>query len=279
VIRCDVVVLTWNDPPAMLDVAVRSALAQRDCDVHVYVVDNGSAPPARPLEDARVVLQRQAENLGVGGGRNVGVAAGSAPYVCLLDSDARLHDGALARLVAPMVHDASVGLTAPVFTGQAPEASGGRAPTFRRKVERALNRTDVYERSPRQGIGDQWDVDFVIGACQVFRRDVFDAVGGIDDSAAFGPEDVDFCLRVRASGARVVQVAGAGCDHPPRRAFKGLTSARGVLHSLAVVRHLWRHRGAARSSGDVEHPLERDPGPLRRVGVDDDLVDDLAAHE
>jgi hypothetical protein len=32
-------------------------------------------------------------------------------------------------------------------------------------------------------------------------------------------------------------------------------------------------------SGDVEHALQRDAGPLRRVGVDDDLVDDLAPHE
>jgi GT2 family glycosyltransferase len=230
-------------------------------------------------DDERVVLLRQDVNRGVGGGRNVGVAAGDAPYVCLLDSDARLHDGALGRLVGPMVADPAVGLTAPVFTGQRPEASGGRAPSLRRKLARALNRTDVYERTIGQGIGDHWDVDFVIGACQVFRRSVFDEVGGIDASAAFGPEDVDFCLRVLAAGSRVAQVADAGCDHPPRRAFKGLTSVRGMLHSLAVVRHLWRHRGQRRRSGDVEHPLERDASPLRRVGVDDDLVDDLAAHE
>jgi GT2 family glycosyltransferase len=240
----DIVILTWNDDPTMLDSAVGSAVAQVEFDARVWVVDNGSASPAA-VHGERVILVRREENLGVGGGRNVGARIGEAPFVCFLDSDARLHDRALAVLVAPMLADETVGLTAPVFSGQAPEASGGRAPTLRRKVLRGLNRTDVYERTEHQGVGDHWDVDFAIGACQVFRRAAFDAVGGLEDSASFGPEDVDFCLRVRDAGWRVVQVADAGCDHPPRRAFKGLTSARGLRHSAAVVRHLWRHRTRA----------------------------------
>jgi GT2 family glycosyltransferase len=281
VTRVDVVVLTWNDG-VLLDKAVASALAQEGVTVRVIVVDNGSAPPAHC--DPSVHLIRLEENLGVGGGRNVGVRAGDAPFVCFLDSDARLHAHALAALVAPMLDDSAVGLTAPVFTDQVPEASGGRAPTLGRKALRALNRTDVYARTPGQGAGDRWDVEFAIGACQVFRRAAFDAVGGLDDHANFGPEDVDFCLRVRERGWRVVQVASAGCDHPPRRAFKGLATRRGLHHARAVVGHLWRHRGGARrrrtmSSGDVEHALERDPRPLGGARVDGDLVHDLAGDE
>ena len=239
-VRVDVVVLTWNDGELLHD-AVASAATQSGVDPVVLVVDNASEPPAEVTVPG-VELVRNQENLGVGGGRNLGVRAMRSPFVCFLDSDARLHPGALTRLVTPMLDDPSVGLTAPVFTGQRPEASAGRAPTFRRKLERAFNRTDLYERTSHQGDGPRWDVDFAIGACQVFRRAAFDAVGGLDDSASFGPEDVDFCLRVRAAGWRVVQVADAGCDHPPRRAFKGLASARGLHHAAAVLRHLWRNR-------------------------------------
>jgi glycosyltransferase involved in cell wall biosynthesis len=67
----DVVVLTWNDDPAMLDVALDSALEQQSCAVRLFVVDNGSAPPA-VVADERAQVLRQDENLGVGGGRNVG---------------------------------------------------------------------------------------------------------------------------------------------------------------------------------------------------------------
>ena len=237
----DVIVLTWNDG-TLLDVAVRSALLQRRVDVAVTVVDNGSSSPAT-VNDVRVQLIRSEANLGVGRGRNVGVRATEAPFVCFLDSDAATSTRMRSRkLVAPMLDDETIGLTAPVFTGQRPEASAGRAPTFGRKVARALNRTDVYARTPGQGVEARSDVDFAIGACQVFRREVFERIGGLDESAAFGPEDVDFCLRVRAAGWRVVQVATADCDHPPRRAFKGLATARGIRHTAAVLRHFWRHR-------------------------------------
>jgi GT2 family glycosyltransferase len=246
-VRVDVVVLTWNDGDLLHD-AVASAASQAGVDPVVLVVDNASDVPAEVTVPG-VELVRNQENLGVGGGRNLGVRSTYSPFVCFLDSDARLHPDALARLVAPMLNDPSIGLTAPVFTDQHPEASAGRAPSFRRKLERALNRTDLYEPTAHQGDGHSWDVDFAIGACQVFRRAAFVAVGGLDDSASFGPEDVDFCLRVRAAGWRVVQVAEAGCDHPPRRAFKGLASACGRRHAVAVLRHLWRHRQVTREAG------------------------------
>jgi GT2 family glycosyltransferase len=238
--RVDVVILTWNDGD-LLAVAVKSVLQQADVDVAVTVVDNGSAPPAVAAAPG-VRMIRSETNLGVGGGRNLGVGAGSAPYVCVLDSDARLHPGALARLLEPVAGDDTIGLSAPVFSGQRPEASGGRAPTLRRKVLRGLNRTDVYAATPGQGAGPWWEVEFAIGACQLFRRDAFDAVGRLDASARFGPEDVDFCLRLRRAGWRIVQVDGPICDHPPRRAFRGVWTRRGAAHAAAFARHWWRQR-------------------------------------
>jgi GT2 family glycosyltransferase len=242
--RVDVVILTWNDGP-VLHRAVESALAQSGLDVTVTVVDNGSDPAAE-VTDPRVTVIRSEVNLGVGAGRNLGVRAGAAPFVCVLDSDARLHPDTLSQLLRPLRADPQVGLAAPVFTGQPPEASAGVAPSLGDKVRRALNRTDVYRRVPGQGAGDWWTVDFAIGACQLFRRASFEAVGGMDASAMFGPEDVDFCLRLRTAGWRTVQVGSAWCDHPPRRAFKGLATRRGLGHASAVVRHLWRHRCATR---------------------------------
>jgi GT2 family glycosyltransferase len=238
----DVVVLTWNDG-AELETAVHSALGSTGVDVHVIIVDNGSSPPAPRVDDGRVHLIRSEQNLGVAAGRNRGVLAGAAPYVCLLDSDARLHRSALESLLHAVRDDDRVALAGPVFTNQPPEASGGRAPTVRRKLARALNLTDIYESTPRDPDDRAWDVDFVIGACQLFRRAAYEQVGGIDESFFYGPEDVDFCLRLKDRGWRIVQVGRAGCDHPPRRRFRQPLTRRGVAHAWAIARHLWRHRG------------------------------------
>jgi N-acetylglucosaminyl-diphospho-decaprenol L-rhamnosyltransferase len=236
--QLDVVILTWNDG-ALLDAALRSALGSVDVEVHVIVVDNGSRPPAVIPSDPRVRLVQNAENLGVAPARNQGIRAGESPLVCLLDSDATLTPMALRRLIDILDAEPAVALVGPVFVGQPPEASAGPAPTLRVKLERLLNLRSTYATvGPR---GPAWDVDFCIGACQVLRRAAWEAVGGLDESYFYGPEDVDFCLRLREAGWRIMQVR-ADVQHPPRRRFRGLATRRGMQHAWGVGRHLWRHR-------------------------------------
>ncbi len=234
----DVVILTWNDGD-LLRSAVASALASEGVDVNVFVVDNGSEPPATVVDDPRVTLRRNPTNRGVAPARNQGARLGSAPLICFLDSDARLRPTTLAALAEPLGAP-DVALAAPVFSGQRPEESAGRAPSL---VDKAL-RVSGLRRDYRSvaTVGPWWDVDFAIGACQLVRRGAFEAAGGFDESYFYGPEDVDLCLRLREDGARVVQVGTAACDHPPRRRNRGLLTRRGIRHGRAVARHLWRHR-------------------------------------
>jgi GT2 family glycosyltransferase len=207
----------------------------------VIVVDNGSDDPVVVADRDDVVLLRQDTNLGVAPGRAVGTAAATAEVICFLDSDARLQPDGLARLVGVLEADPTVGLVGPVFDGQRPEESGGRAPGVGVKLARALGRRDDYRPMARPG-QDHWDVDFVIGACQVFRRSAYEEVGGLDTSIFYGPEDVDLCLRFAAAGHRVVQVAGSTCQHPPRRRNRRLLTRRGLAHAWQVARHLARRR-------------------------------------
>jgi GT2 family glycosyltransferase len=241
----DVVVLTWNDGE-LLDAAVRSALASRGVDVRLIVVDNGSDLPPELPADSRISLLANPANVGVAAGRNQGAASGESEFVCFLDSDAQLYPESLSRLLAPLVADERVALSVPVFTGQAAEASAGRAPSTTDKVLRVMNLREGYRRVPTDGAW--WDVDFGIGACQLVRRSDFLAAGGFDASYFYGPEDVDLCLRLRESGRKVVQVGGARCDHPARRRFRGLLTQRGLQHGWAVARHLWRHRHFRRTA-------------------------------
>ena len=230
-------ILTWNDG-ALLDRAIASVSTGDELMTNVIVVDNGSDPPARVPPG--VVLVRNDANVGVAAGRNQGIEAGSAPLVCLLDSDAELTPGALSRLVDELVRT-DAALVVPVFAGQDPAASAGRAPGLGRKVLRVAGLTATYRSMPRGSAGS-WPVEFGIGACQVFRRSWWELVGGIDESFFYGPEDVDFCLRLGAAGGTVRQVPGAPVIHPARRRHRRPLDAAGLAHAQAVARYLHRHR-------------------------------------
>lgn len=238
----DVVVLTWNDGP-LLEEALESARGASGVNVNLIVVDNGSDPPAEARADTSL---RNDVNAGVAAGRNQGVRAGLAPYVCLLDSDARLLPDALRSMVDALDRDDRMGLAVPVFVGQLPSASAGAAPTLLRKVARALGLTSLYS-CREEFIDGVRAVDFGIGACQVFKRAAYASVGGLDETYFYGPEDVDFCLRLKSRGWRICQVESAGVIHPPRRRNRHLLTRRGLAHASAVARHLWRHRAFGRA--------------------------------
>lgn len=254
----DVVILTWNDGP-LLGAAVRSALQSEGVGVAVTVVDNGSDLPLDLPDDPRIRVLRNADNRGVAAGRNQGIRWGSAPWVCILDSDACLEPRSLASMIAAAADDAAI--VGPVFAGQRPEESAGRSPTLGLKVRRVLGLTDTYAAGPgarpNEGLtaatettgasapsdppDGPRDVDFVIGACQLVRRVAWQTIGGIDERYFYGPEDIDFCLRMREAGWRIQQVP-VSVEHPPRRRNRNVFTRRGVRHAGAVARHLWRHR-------------------------------------
>jgi glycosyltransferase involved in cell wall biosynthesis len=74
-------------------------------------------------------------------------------------------------------------------------------------------------RLPRGKIGYfgravlQQELSAVTGACMMVRREVFDKVGGLDEQIAVAYNDIDFCLRLRAAGYRIIWTPFAELTH------------------------------------------------------------------
>ena len=85
-----VVIPTWNRAQLVCD-AVRSALAQRDGEVEVIVVDDASTDATVPRLEAefgpRISLLRSEQRRGAGGARNAGAQLARGEFVGFLDSD------------------------------------------------------------------------------------------------------------------------------------------------------------------------------------------------
>jgi glycosyltransferase involved in cell wall biosynthesis len=85
------VVIPTHDRRDLLARALRSVLAQRGIELHVVVVDDGSADDTRAMVaaigDPRVEYVRHAEPLGVSAARNSGIAAATADWIAFLDDD------------------------------------------------------------------------------------------------------------------------------------------------------------------------------------------------
>ena len=61
--------------------------------------------------------------------------------------------------------------------------------------------------------GSVRDASAVTGACMMVKREAFDLVDGFDEAMGIAYGDVDFCLRVRERGLRVLYTPFARLDH------------------------------------------------------------------
>jgi glycosyltransferase involved in cell wall biosynthesis len=88
--QVSVVISTYNRS-GMLSAALCSALSQRDVEVEVVVVDNGSTDDTAQMlagwHDQRLRVIRNHESLGPIGGRNTGLSAARGEWVGVLDDD------------------------------------------------------------------------------------------------------------------------------------------------------------------------------------------------
>jgi GT2 family glycosyltransferase len=76
----------------------------------------------------------------------------------------------------------------------------------------------------------------VTGACLMTRRAVYNQVGGFDERMAVDFNDVDFCLRVRAAGYRIVFTPYARLYHHESASFGSRVQDP---RDVAAMRAIW----------------------------------------
>jgi N-acetylglucosaminyl-diphospho-decaprenol L-rhamnosyltransferase len=245
----DVVVVSYNSGDTLR--ACVAPLAAVD-GVNVIVVDNESpVDPLPTIEDLPVTAIRSGRNGGFSFGCNTGARAGQARHVLFLNPDAILTPEDLARMVAVLDADPTVGLVGPRILGGEGELlfTRRREPRLRSTFAQAcfLHRvfpqaawTDEMVREPA-AYEEAGDADWLSGACLLVRRDAFEAIGGFDEGYFLYCEDTEICTSLRAAGFRVRYEPGATARH--MEGASAPRSALAAIHARSRVRYARRHYG------------------------------------
>ncbi len=93
------------------------------------------------------------------------------------------------------------------------------------------------------------DVSAVTGACSMIRRSAWEAIGGYDEEFAVAYNDVDFCVRLRRLGWRIVFTPYVSVEHAE-------SASRGDLHPTSDVSLFLRRWGPALLAGDPYFPSQ-----------------------
>jgi GT2 family glycosyltransferase len=220
-VAIDVVVVSYNSRDELRQCVEPLAAVE---GVHPIVVDNAS--PDRSLEvvdDLPVRRIQLADNRGFAAGTNAGWRAGSSPYVLLLNPDATIDAGSLARLAAVLDGDPAAAVAAPRIERRdgGLEHSQRRFPTLRSTYARALFLHRLFPHASWAGelvleaaaYSRPGSPDWVSGACLMIRRSLLEQLDGLDEGFFMYCEDKDLCRRVRDLGYSVRFEPGALALH------------------------------------------------------------------
>lgn len=233
---------------------LETVLTQKDADLGVLLWDNGSRDGTCEAVEAgwpQVVVHPNPVNLGVAAGRNAAARLAlqefDPRYLLFLDNDLELREGFIQAMRRPFDSDDRLAQTqAKLLFSHEPERlnDGGGC-----RIQFWLGRTTPvgygkiddgrYDRPMRCIAG---------GGAMMVRADVFHELGGFDELfGPFGPEDLDFSLRVVEAGYHAQYVPAAVALHTPSHTRpSGYGPATRVGHWREFCR---RHAGPAQRLG------------------------------
>ena len=220
-------------------------------DHDTVVVDHGSTDGTLDLVRSRpgVRLVEQA-NRGLAAGWNRGIAETDGRYVLILNADAWLLPGALARLARHADEHPGAAVVGPRLLNQdgTLQRSVRGFPTLWRLATEYLFLRKLAPRSRALnafyagGFGHDRprEAEFLMGACLLVRREAIEAVGTVDEDFFLFSEETDWCYRFRQAGWTVLFTPEAEAVHVGGASHGGRFFRDQVL---GHVRFLAKHRG------------------------------------
>jgi GT2 family glycosyltransferase len=257
--RLAAVVLNFRTPDETL-LAVKSLLASRRPIDDLIVVDNsGHVDGAgNDVRDAlkgvwpRMSCIDTGSNLGFSGGMNAGIREAldrGAGRVLLVNSDVIVPPDAVERLEQSLDAAPHAGIAGPVVLSRsAPDTIASLGMSYRPSTGRMRHRGAglAGSRADRARMEAGGAVDGVSGCAMLVRREVFEAVGFLDEEYFFGFEDLDFCLEARRAGFATILADRATIYHEGGQSLGSVSPRR---FYFAARNHLLLARRADPASG------------------------------
>jgi GT2 family glycosyltransferase/tetratricopeptide (TPR) repeat protein/2-polyprenyl-3-methyl-5-hydroxy-6-metoxy-1,4-benzoquinol methylase len=235
--RCDygltsIIIATFNQLWATRQ-CIDSLLTRTDENIELIFVDNGSTDGTpdylRSIPGARVILN--STNRGFAPAVNQGLQVATGQQLLLLNNDCIVTTGWLEGLLEALYDDSFNGLIGPVSNN----VSGEQQIPVSYSDLTSLDGFAWDRRSHRE----LTDTDRLVGFCLLFRREVMDRIGLLDEQFEVGCfEDDDFCRRAKALGYRAVIANHVFVHHFGSATFRG----SGVDFTAIMAKNEQRYR-------------------------------------
>lgn len=237
-IELSVIIVNYNSGHFAAD-CIQSVLSQRGVAFEIIVIDNASQDNSVALLSNRFAQQIQLiqseKNLGFAKANNLAAARALGECLLLLNPDTILHDLTTLRvMVDTLLSNPRYGLLAPLINE--PRKDKQVLPRYSYPSVHNLRYTQTFNQLPGK-------IAWVLGACMLLKRDVFNQIKGFDPDYFLYGEDTDICLKLRLANYEigycdqvVIEHVGGASELGAETLGKWLRKKRGLY--LFLQKHL-----------------------------------------
>jgi len=216
-----IVIVNWNTKALLLDCLASLYATAKAVNFEVFLVDNassdGSVEAVREHYPQVNVIQNE-KNLGFAAANNKALRIMQGKYALLLNTDAIVTEGAIAKLFEYMESHGDVAMAC----GQLLNADGTKQNSIANfpslltlLANETLLRILMPKRFPskRQDYAAPIPVESCIGACLMVRKGAMYAVGLLDERYFFFMEETDWAFAMHRAGWKSCFVPDAKIYH------------------------------------------------------------------
>ena len=248
--KVSIIIVNFNGGELLIE-CVRATLAS-SVPVEVFVSDNGSSDGSieflnQQLDDDRLHCIMNGENLGFAKGSNRVLPMTTGEYLLFLNPDCLIEANTIGHMLKSLDGQTRVGMAGCLIKNPDGSEQAGcrrRVPTPARTLIRVLH-LDVpfpflrekgmiisHEPLPVKPV----DIEALSGAFMFVKREAMEEVGLLDEGYFLHCEDLDWCMRFRQKGWKILFVPDVEVTH-----------AKGICSEGRAVRVEWhKHKGMVR---------------------------------
>jgi GT2 family glycosyltransferase len=241
--KLSVIILNYNVRYFLEQCVLSVQKALEGLDAEIIVVDNNSSDDSCEMMKNRfqnIKLIENKDNIGFPKGNNIGVAAAKGEYICILNPDTVVAEDAFTKTLnachSELVSESSLGIIGCKLI----DGTGNFLPESKRGVPTpwvAFTKIfGLYKLFPNSSWFNTYyaqhitenqsgEVDILVGAFMVMKRDLYLEVGGFDENCFMYSDDIDLSYMVKKLGNKNYYFADTSVIH-----YKGESTVRDGLY-------------------------------------------------
>ena len=212
--QLSVIILNYNVRYFLEQCVLSVQAALKGIEGEIIVVDNNSADDSCAMMKQRfphIKLIENKENAGFPKGNNIGVAAASGKYICILNPDTVVAEDTFTKVLAFAEAQKDLGIIGVKLV----DGAGNFLPESKRGVPtpwvavtkiggfyKLFPKSSLFNKYYAQHLGENeaGPVDILVGAFMIMERSLYLDVGGFDEDCFMYSDDIDLSYTVLKKG-------------------------------------------------------------------------------